>query len=37
MDAIPYDIDLPVKAVVYAFVGFMVAEGCPFMFSVVGI
>ncbi|GMS87439.1 hypothetical protein PENTCL1PPCAC_9614 [Pristionchus entomophagus] len=36
-DQIPYDIDLPTKAVVYSFVGFMVAEGCPAIFSLVGI
>ena len=36
-DQIPYDIDLPVKAVVYSFVGLMVSEGAPAIFSLVGI
>uniref|UniRef100_A0A1I7XCP3 AcidPPc domain-containing protein n=1 Tax=Heterorhabditis bacteriophora TaxID=37862 RepID=A0A1I7XCP3_HETBA len=37
MDDIPYDIDLPVKFVVYSFVGLMVSEGCPAIFKYLNI
>lgn len=36
-DKIPWDIDIPVKVVVYFFVGFMLSEGCPAIFATVGI
>ncbi|VDL68861.1 unnamed protein product [Nippostrongylus brasiliensis] len=32
-DAIPYDVDLPVKFIVYSAIGFLVSEVCPFVFS----
>ncbi|PIO73185.1 hypothetical protein TELCIR_04855 [Teladorsagia circumcincta] len=32
-DAIPYDVDLPVKFIVYSMVGFFVSEGCPMIFA----
>ncbi|CAI4230510.1 unnamed protein product [Auanema sp. JU1783] len=33
----PYDIDLPVKFFTYSAVGFMVGEGCPFLFELLGL
>jgi hypothetical protein len=33
----PYDIDLPVKFFVYFTVGFLVGEGCPALFDIIGI
>ncbi|XGW14099.1 hypothetical protein V3C99_000417, partial [Haemonchus contortus] len=32
-DAIPYDVDLPVKFIVYSMVGFFVSEACPMIFA----
>ncbi|KAK0417752.1 hypothetical protein QR680_013188 [Steinernema hermaphroditum] len=37
LEKCPFDIDLPVKFVVYAVVGFMVGEGCPHIFQRLGI
>ena len=36
-DQLPFDVDLPVKFVVYSVVGFMVGEGCPSVFSLLNI
>ncbi|KAL6725844.1 hypothetical protein Aduo_007872 [Ancylostoma duodenale] len=36
-ELIPYDIDLPVKFIVYSMVGFFVSEGCPAIFTYLNI
>ncbi|CAD6192966.1 unnamed protein product [Caenorhabditis auriculariae] len=37
IDDVPYDVDLPVKFIVYSAIGFMVTEGCPSIFARLGI
>ncbi|TKR68252.1 hypothetical protein L596_024258 [Steinernema carpocapsae] len=37
LEKCPFDVDLPVKFVVYSVVGFMVGEGCPYLFGRLGI